>query len=71
MHPVEYYSVYSGAPNGNFDCMHSTTQTRWVGDPAVPGPGGLFAYLVTATNASGVETSGGAGRTLNSACAAP
>ena len=70
-HPVRYYSVYSGTPNGNFDCIHATTQTRWVGDPSEPGPGGLFAYLVTATNLDGVETSGGAGRALNANCAAP
>lgn len=71
MHPIEYYSVYSGSPDGNFDCIQSTTSTDWVGDPAVPGPGGLFAYLVTATNPGGVETSGGAGRRLNTPCAAP
>ncbi|NIL99879.1 MAG: hypothetical protein GTN89_02655 [Acidobacteria bacterium] len=70
-HPIRYYSIYSGKPNGNFDCIHSTGQTRWIGDPANPGPGVLFAYLVTATNFDDVETSGGGGRTLNSACAAP
>jgi len=71
MHPIEYYSIYRGPPNGLFDCIHSTTATDWLGDAATPGPGGLFAYVVTATNLSAVETSGGAGRTLNSACAAP
>ena len=58
-------------PDGNFDCIHSTAQTRWIGDPSNPGPGGLFAYLVTATNFDDVETGGGAGRILNTACAAP
>lgn len=71
MHPIAYYSVYQGSPNGVFDCIHSTTSTDWVGDAATPGPGGLFAYLVTAINASAVETSAGAGRTLNPVCAAP
>jgi hypothetical protein len=71
MHPIEYYSVYSGTPNGSFDCMQSTTSTDWIGDAAIPGPGGLFAYLVTATNPGGVETGAGAGRTLNMSCAPP
>jgi hypothetical protein len=71
MHPIEFYSVYGGTPNGAFDCIHSTISTDWIGDAATPVPGGLFAYLVTATNAFPTETSGGDGRTLNSACAAP
>lgn len=71
MHPVEYYSVYRGAPGGTFDCLDSTESTTWLGDASTPAAGGLFAYLVTATNLAGDETSGGSGRTLGLGCAAP
>jgi hypothetical protein len=70
-HPIEYYSVYSGTPGGNFDCIQSTTAIDWIGDPANPAPGEVFGYLVTATNAGGVEASGGGGRVLNQRCSAP
>ena len=71
MHPIDFYSVYRGTPGGVFDCIHSTTGTTWTGDLTPPGVGQVLAYLVTATNADGDETSGGDGRILNLACAAP
>jgi glucose/arabinose dehydrogenase len=70
-HPVDYYSVYRTTLGGIFDCIHATNATSWAGDTATPLPGEVYAYLVTATNASGVETSGGAGRTLGIDCPAP
>ena len=71
MHPIEYYSIYRGTPGGIFDCLDSTTSTDWIGDPANPGPGQVFGYVVTATNAAGVETGAGSERSLNQNCAAP
>jgi glucose/arabinose dehydrogenase len=71
MHPIEYYSIYRGTPGGIFDCIHSTTATDWIGDPADPGPGQVTGYLVTATNGTGVESGAGSGRTLNLTCSAP
>ena len=59
MHPVAYYSIYRGEPNGTFDCVHASAAPQWSGDGNDPAPGGLFAYLVTATNAGGEETGAG------------
>ena len=57
MHPVSTYRVYRGTPGGSFRCVHSTTGTEWVsGDPAVPAPGSVFGYVVTALNPSGAQT---------------
>ena len=72
MHPVDYYQVYRGVPNGVFQCIHSTTATQWSGDPTVPGAGQVIAYLVTAVNPAGEESSGGVpARTLQNPCAPP
>jgi hypothetical protein len=70
-HPILYYSVYSGTPDGVFDCLDSTTTTDWVGDAAIPGPGEVIGYVVTATNSDDVETAAGAGRVLGLRCGAP
>jgi len=70
-HPLEFYSVYRGTPGGVFDCIHGTPLTSWSGDSDTPLAGEVYAYLVTASNASAVETSGGAGRNLGINCPAP
>jgi len=74
MHPVDYYRVYRGVPNGNFSCIHSTFDPEWIGgDPDDPFPGELFAYIVTAVSGTPEEeTSGGdPPRTLTSPCSPP
>ncbi len=60
-HPVSFYRVYRGTPNGSFDCVHKATVPEWAsgGDPATPAEGQLFAYVVTAVNPSGTETETG------------
>lgn len=60
-HPVTFYRVYRGTPNGAFTCVHKTAVPRWAagGDPATPAPDALFAYVVTAINAAGAETQKG------------
>ena len=63
-HPITGYHVYRSTGNGSgtFDCVFQNTVNSWIGgDTSVPAPGGLFSYLVTAVNASGQETSPGAG----------
>jgi glucose/arabinose dehydrogenase len=67
-HPVDRYKIYRGLPNDLFECIHSTPDTSWVGDPDTPAPGEQFAYLVTAVNPSGAETrSGDPERSLSTA----
>jgi len=57
MRPVSFYRVYRGTPAGTFRCRFTTTVPEWPGgDPDVPAPGGLFAYVVTAVSPSGEET---------------
>ena len=48
--PVSFYRVYRGVPNGAFTCVLKTASPSWPGggDPAVPAPDTLFAYVVTA-----------------------
>jgi glucose/arabinose dehydrogenase len=59
-HPVSTYRVYRGIPNGSFSCIFTASENAWPGgDPDLPLPGELFAYLVTALNASDEETSPG------------
>ena len=73
-HPITQYRVYRSQGNGSgtFDCVFQNGLNQWTGgDPAVPPPGELFSYLVTALNASGQQTGPGAGsdgtsRTLSS-----
>lgn len=71
--PVSYYRVYRGAPADAFECVHSSATPDWAeGDPVQPAPGELLAYLVTAVDASGVETSSGTPpRILTNPCPAP
>lgn len=66
-HPVDFYRVFRGVPNGVHDCVFATFEARWqVGDTAVPGVGEVFSYFVVAVSSvgSGGETSpGGPGGT--------
>lgn len=65
---IENYRVYRGLPGGTFECIWQGKETTFPGDPAVPEPGGLQAYLVTAVDTRGIETSAGgppSGRTLS------
>jgi len=72
MHPVDYYRVYRGVPNGTFSCIHSTLDPEWVGgDPANPAAGQLFAYIVTAVSGAEETASGDPPRTLINPCPAP
>ena len=74
MHPVDYYQVYKGSPGGTFTCVHSTNDTAWPlgGDAALPADNELWAYVVTAVNPAGEESSGGEPpRTLTGPCGAP
>ena len=65
--PVSFYRVYRGTPGGAYACVLRTTTPSWTGggDSAVPSPGQLFTYVVTAVNASGVETKRGTSGTFN------
>jgi glucose/arabinose dehydrogenase len=65
--PVMLYRVYRGTPNGLFSCVFHATTPRWPsgGDAAVPAPGQLFAYVVTAIDPSGQETKPGATGTFD------
>ena len=72
MHPVDYYQVYRGVPNGTFTCIHSTLDTTWVaGDLMVPSSGELLAYVVTAVCGAEETSSGDPERTLVSPCGPP
>ena len=60
MQPVSRYRVYRGTPGGAFTCIFTTPAPQWAGgDPESPTLGRLFAYVVTAVNASGQETLSG------------
>ena len=56
MQPVARYRIYRGQPNGVFHCLGNASSPTWPGDPALPPPGGLFAYVVTAVSPGGVES---------------
>ena len=71
MRPISHYNVYSGQPGGTFACIHSTIDTSWTGDPSVPAPGSLLAYLVTGVDGASESSGGNPPRTLTSPCAAP
>jgi hypothetical protein len=72
MHPVDYYSVHRGTPNGAFSCIHSTLSNGWpAGDATNPTPGQLLAYLVTAHEGVEESSAGLPVRTLINPCAAP
>lgn len=72
-HPVDFYRVYRGVPNGTFTCIHSTVDAGWpTGDATDPNAGELLAYLVTAVSPAGEESSSGdPERTLSNPCSAP
>jgi len=54
---VSFYRVYRGVPNGTFRCRFTSPTPSWAGgDPDVPPPGGLFAYVVTAVNPAGQQS---------------
>jgi len=65
--PVSFYRVYRGSVNGAYTCVFKATLPKWPlgGDPVVPAPGQLFAYVITAVNAFGTETSRGTTGTFN------
>ncbi len=67
--PVSLYRVYRGAVNGAYSCVFKALSPKWSagGDPANPAPGQLFAYVVSAVNASGQETKRGTTGTFNAA----
>ncbi len=74
MVPVATYRVWRGpAPDGELSCVRSDPAPEWIpGDAATPAPGGMLAYVVTAVDATGAETSpGGSARTLVDPCPAP
>jgi glucose/arabinose dehydrogenase len=59
MHPVSHYRVFRGRPGGAFTCIFTTPVPEWIGgDPAVPAPGAMHAYVVTAVSPGGEETHG-------------
>jgi len=71
MRPVSFYRVWRGAPGGVFHCRFTSASPQWPGgDPDTPPVGGLFAYVVTAVDASGAETRPGIAATsfLRDAC---
>jgi glucose/arabinose dehydrogenase len=65
--PVSFYRVYRGAVNGAYSCVFKATTPRWPlgGDATNPASGQLFAYVVSAVNASGVESKKGTTGTFN------
>jgi glucose/arabinose dehydrogenase len=64
--PVSFYRVYRGSVNGSYTCAFKTSLPQWPGgDAAVPPPGVLYAYVVTAVNSSGVETDRGTTGSFN------
>ncbi len=72
MHPVDFYRIYRGVPNGVFVCIHSTPEPFWTqGDTTVPDPGQLLAYVVTAVFGGEETQSGDPPRNLANPCPAP
>jgi len=65
--PVTAYRVYrANLTDGRFDpgeifsCVHTGSTPSWTGgDPGSPAPGDMFAYVVTAVNSGGQQTSPG------------
>lgn len=61
-HPVTEYQVYRhiGNGSGTFDCIRRQPGTVWPGgDPNSPPAGGIYSYVVTATNPLGTKSSPG------------
>jgi glucose/arabinose dehydrogenase len=79
-HPISSYRVYRADltdgtfnPGEVFNCVRIGASPVWPGgDPANPAPGDMFAYVVTALNAGGQQTSpGGAPTRILGAVACP
>lgn len=66
---VTRYRVYRGSVGGQYSCVFNPTTPKWPagGDPANPVPGQLFAYVVTAVDATGQETKPGTAGSFNPA----
>ncbi len=67
-HPISAYRVYranvaDGVFNAGeiFDCLFTSVAPAWPagGDPSIPAADGMFAYVVTAQNATAQQTSPG------------
>jgi len=67
-HPISAYRVYranvaDGVFNAGelFECVKTSTTPAWPagGDPSIPNPGGMFAYVVTAQNVTAQQTGPG------------
>lgn len=73
MVPVDFYRVYRGLPAQTFDCIHASDTPDWgTGDTLQPAPDELLAYIVTAVDTNGVESSSGTPeRLLSNPCPAP
>jgi hypothetical protein len=67
--PVSYYRVYRGSVAGAYTCVFKALTPSWPagGDPAVPVPGQLFAYVVAAVDGTGAESKRGTVGTFNAA----
>ncbi len=64
--PVSFYRVYRGTPGGSYTCILKISTPTWpAGDTVNPSIGQMFAYVVTAINASNVETLRGTTGTFN------
>ena len=64
---ASFYRVYRGSLNGAYTCVAKPTAAKWPlgGDAAIPQPGALSTYVVTAVNASGIETEYGTTGSFN------
>ncbi|MGH9868752.1 MAG: PQQ-dependent sugar dehydrogenase [Candidatus Polarisedimenticolia bacterium] len=72
MQPVSAYRVYRGLPGGTFTCVFTGPAPQWPGgDPSVPAPGTMHAYIVTAVDPSGQMTRSGRPPHTLSAAACP
>jgi hypothetical protein len=72
MQPVSAYRVYRGLPGGVLSCVFTGTAPQWPGgDPSVPPPGSMHAYIVTAVNPAGQMTRSGRPPHTLSAAACP
>jgi glucose/arabinose dehydrogenase len=67
---VSFYRVYRGTPNGAFTCVLKTATPSWPagGDPVIPDPDALFAYVVTAFSGAGETPTGHPGTFDASTC---
>jgi len=65
--PISFYRVYRGSVNGAYTCAFKATLPKWPagGDAAVPPPGVLYTYVVTAVSGTGAESKRGTTGTFN------